>query len=280
MTAANACPNVDPHPCHGHGTGRWEEIAGAPEVRVHAFGAAARTLSEYSSGATRARTSRVCGTTRRPQAPTCRRRISPPTIPVLDPTPRTCGRRNTPCSTLRRARAHSRWLLAEQGVHVRPGTLTWTRVADTAQDRFYSTTLTLADGRAATLFGSASKSIEVYTHGVGWAAPIPMPVEHESPPLLPVDVCAAGRPALHRRAACTHASLRSRRPRRRRSVRDDQRRSQHGGEKGTSVLLMLRPPDYKPIVYIMGGNTPAAQKHGGNDRPVGSDARLELRCPT
>jgi hypothetical protein len=33
-----------------------------------------------------------------------------------------------------------------------------------------------------------------------------------------------------------------------------------GGEKGSSVLLLLRPPDYKPIVYIMGGNTPATQK--------------------
>ena len=33
-----------------------------------------------------------------------------------------------------------------------------------------------------------------------------------------------------------------------------------GGEKGTSVLLMLRPPDYKPIVYIIGGNTPTTQK--------------------
>jgi hypothetical protein len=33
-----------------------------------------------------------------------------------------------------------------------------------------------------------------------------------------------------------------------------------GAEKGSSVLLMLRPPDYKPIVYIMGGNPPAARK--------------------
>ena len=24
-----------------------------------------------------------------------------------------------------------------------------------------------------------------------------------------------------------------------------------GGEKGTSVLLILRPPDYRPIVYII-----------------------------
>ncbi|MGH7463441.1 MAG: hypothetical protein ACREMA_20730, partial [Longimicrobiales bacterium] len=29
---SNACPDVEPHPCHGHGGGRWEEIPGAPEV--------------------------------------------------------------------------------------------------------------------------------------------------------------------------------------------------------------------------------------------------------
>jgi hypothetical protein len=33
-----------------------------------------------------------------------------------------------------------------------------------------------------------------------------------------------------------------------------------GGEKGSSVLLMMRPPAYKPIAYIMGGNPAAAQK--------------------
>ncbi|HYM99720.1 MAG TPA: galactose oxidase early set domain-containing protein, partial [Aestuariivirgaceae bacterium] len=32
-----------------------------------------------------------------------------------------------------------------------------------------------------------------------------------------------------------------------------------GGEKGTSVLLILRPPDYKPIAYIMGGDFPGTE---------------------
>jgi hypothetical protein len=32
------------------------------------------------------------------------------------------------------------------------------------------------------------------------------------------------------------------------------------GEKGTSVLLILRPPDYKPIAYIMGGQFPTVEK--------------------
>jgi hypothetical protein len=33
-----------------------------------------------------------------------------------------------------------------------------------------------------------------------------------------------------------------------------------GGEKGTSVLFILRPPDYKPTACIMGGNPAAAQQ--------------------
>jgi hypothetical protein len=137
--------------------------------------------------------------------------------------------------------------------------LTWTRVADTAQDRFYSTTLTLPDGRAATLYGSGSKSIELYTQGVGWAAPIPMPVSMNhhffypwtyvlpdgrlfiAGPHVPTnrfDLAAPG-------GAEAFATINGDRS--------------TGGEKGTSVFLMLRPPDYKPVVYIMGGDTPAAQ---------------------
>jgi hypothetical protein len=37
-------------------------------------------------------------------------------------------------------------------------------------------------------------------------------------------------------------------------------RSTGGGEKGTSVLSMMRPPDYKPIVYIIGGNLAATRE--------------------
>jgi hypothetical protein len=33
-----------------------------------------------------------------------------------------------------------------------------------------------------------------------------------------------------------------------------------GGEKGSSVLLLLRPPAYEPIIYIVGGNTAATEK--------------------
>ena len=48
-----------------------------------------------------------------------------------------------------------------------------------------------------------------------------------------------------------------------------------GGEKGTSVLLMLRPPDYKPVVYIIGGNPPATQKTAEMIDLSAADARMD-----
>jgi hypothetical protein len=58
-----------------------------------------------------------------------------------------------------------------------PGSLTWTRQNPTAAERFYSTTLTLADGRLLTLYGSGSKSLEVYDPGTGtWSPPINVPM--------------------------------------------------------------------------------------------------------
>jgi hypothetical protein len=140
-----------------------------------------------------------------------------------------------------------------------PATLTWTRVADTAGDRFYATTLTLGDGRAATLYGNV-KTVEIYTHGAGWAPPIVMPAfmnHHQYYPwtsVLPDGRLFIAGPHVptHRfdltapAAAEAFATLHGDRS--------------TGGEKGSSVLLILRPPDYKPVVYIMGGNTAPTQK--------------------
>lgn len=141
-----------------------------------------------------------------------------------------------------------------------PAALTWTRVGDTAENRFYSTTLTLANSTAATLFGPTTKSFEVYTHGVGWAAPVGFPASmnhHQFYPwtyLLPdgrlfiagphdpthrVDLAAPGAPE-------SFATINGDRS--------------TGGEKGTSALFILRPPDYKPTACIMGGNPAAAQQ--------------------
>jgi hypothetical protein len=133
--------------------------------------------------------------------------------------------------------------------------LSWSRVADTAEDRFYATTLSLEDGRIITLFGSASKSFEIYQHGGGWSPPIAVPPEfniyqfypwtyllpdgrlviagHQEParrfnPTAPVADPAETFPTLHG----TDRSA--------------------GAENGTSVLLPLRPPDYRPRVVVAG----------------------------
>jgi hypothetical protein len=83
----------------------------------------------------------------------------------------------------------------------------WAQVGSTSEARFYSTTFILDDGRALTLFGSGSKSIEVYTHGVGWAAPIPLPLSMNHHQYYPWTSLLPRWPAFHRRAACADAAL-------------------------------------------------------------------------
>ena len=123
----------------------------------------------------------------------------------------------------------------------------------TTDSRFYATTLTIEDGRALTLFGSASKSIEVYTPGVGWAPPIGTPLlmhHHQYYPwtyLLPDGKLFIAGPHDPTQRFDFNA------PGGFESFPTNKGNRTNPGEKGTSVLLILRPPDYKPIVYIMGG---------------------------
>jgi hypothetical protein len=143
-------------------------------------------------------------------------------------------------------------------------TLSWSRKQPTAQDRFYATTLTLADGRLLTLYGSTSKSLEVYDPAAGsWSGPINVPApamsHHEFYPwtyLLPGGKLFIAGPHMptqrfdwspggitNLESFPTIAGERS-----------------SSGEKGTSVLLPLRPPAYEPRVLIAGGDFAPAQK--------------------
>ena len=140
-----------------------------------------------------------------------------------------------------------------------PPTLTWSQTNNTADSRFYATTLTLNDGRALTLFGSASKSIEIYTQGAGWAPRIVLPASmnhHEYYPwtyLLPdgrLFICGPHVPT-QRFDFNAPAGVQS--------FPTNKGDRSTSGEKGTSVLLMLRPPDYKAVGYIMGGNFPGTE---------------------
>lgn len=257
---SNACPDVDPHPCHGHGTGRWEEVAGAPEKAFMHSVLLPNTQRVLYWGYTGADQSRVWD-----YATPAGSYMLPANQPADDPVlgvgdSNMWSAEHTILDTAAGTVLIHGGFSPNKSFNFDPASLIWTRVADTAQDRFYSTTLTLGDGRAATLYGSASKSIEIYTHGVGWAAPIAMPASmnhHQYYPwtyLLPDGrlFIAGPHDPTHRFDLASPAAAES-------------FATIHGnrstvGEKGTSVLLMMRPPDYKPIVYIMGGNPAAAQK--------------------
>ena len=128
------------------------------------------------------------------------------------------------------------------------------------QNRFYSTTLLIGDGRALTLYGTATKSIETYTHGTGWAAPIsvaPSMFVHEYYPwtyLLPDGKLFIAGPHVptHRFEVLNPANF-------------DSYGTVHGnrstgGERGTAVMFTLRPPDYDVKIMIIGGSPSAAQQ--------------------
>ncbi len=158
--------------------------------------------------------------------------------------------------------------------------LPWSRHSPTAEGRFYATTLTLADGKLLTLFGNGgptplARSIEVFDPGTGnWSAPKQLPSD-PADPLNPVknfdyifypwtyllpggELFIAGYQGITRRFDWTPTPI----------TQDPAKiwntiagtRSPGGGEKGTSVLLPLRPPNYEPRVLIAAGSTPAAQQ--------------------
>jgi plastocyanin len=258
---SNACPDVDPHPCHGHGGGgRWEEIVGVPEVLLMHSVLLPGTQRVLFWGRTRADQSRVWdySTPAGSYLPPANQPIDSPGLNVNSSD--LWSAEHTLLDTAAGTVLIHGGFTPNKAFVFDPPSLTWTRVGDTAGNRFYSTTLTLGDGRAATLYGSASKSIEIYTHGVGWAAPIAMPASmdhHQYYPwtyLLPDGRLFIGGPhdPTHRFDLAAPAVAESF------STINGNRST--GGEKGSSVMLLLRPPDYKPIVYIMGGNPAAAQQ--------------------
>jgi hypothetical protein len=121
----------------------------------------------------------------------------------------------------------------------------------------------VADGRLITLFGSASKSIEVYNPAAGtWGAPIaaltPAMAHHVFYPwtyVLPSGKLFIAGPHVPTQRFDwnpTVANLESF------PTLAGERST--GGEKGTSVLLPLRPPGYEPRVLIAGGDPAAAQQ--------------------
>ena len=150
----------------------------------------------------------------------------------------------------------------------------WAITAATVDNRFYATTLTLADGRLLTMFGYGN-SIEVYdpasntwSNGIGGAAGSVLPLP--SPPTVPNldyrfypwaylmpggDIFVAGHQGVSSRFSWTPTVvIRGQWP----TINGD--RSPGGGELGTSVLLPLRPPGYAVRVLIAAGSTLSTQQ--------------------
>ena len=135
--------------------------------------------------------------------------------------------------------------------------------------RFYTTTVTLDDGRPMVLFGTddgggtgVAASFEVFTPGGAgsWSAPTPLPFNYMFYPwtfLLPGgDLFIAGPQKPARRFNRTALPV----------VDDPAKQfnqvfSQRGvNMDGTAALLPLRPPGYAPRVLIAGGITPDTQQ--------------------
>ena len=255
----NACPEVEPNPCGPETIGRWEEIAGAPETLLMHSILLPNTQRVLFWGQTRADQARIWD-------------YSTPAGAYSSPANQTADLTGRPNNSDMWSGGHAILDTPEGLVLIHggfspnhcftfnPATSTYTQVADTAQDRFYPTTMVVADGRAVTLFGSASKSFEVFTPGVGWAAPIPVPASmfhHEYYPwtyLLPTGRLFIAGPHTPSQRFDFNA------PAGVETFPTGKGNRSTGGEKGSSVMLILRPPDYKPIVYRMGGNVPGVEK--------------------
>lgn len=262
----NACPAVDDHRCEEFNCGRWDLVAGATEVcMMHAalLPNTERVLI-FGYGDTRDDLSRVWD-----YSTAAGSFMTPPNQP-FDVTVPVHSRPLANIWSAEHAFINDAagTLLVHGGFTPResfsfdPASLQWSHRPATAHERFYSSTLTLADGHLMTLFGSASKSIETFDPGTGtWAAPVATPAgmaHHQyypwtyqlpggklfiAGPHVPTQRFDWGPGVTNVESFPTIAGNRS-----------------TGGERGTSVLLPLRPPSYSPQVLIAGGDPSAAQQ--------------------
>jgi FtsP/CotA-like multicopper oxidase with cupredoxin domain len=258
----NGCPPVDPDHCETVGCGRWEEVPGDPEVAMMHAALLPKSEKIVFWGYTRADQSRIW------DAATGAYSLPANQPADVAPIPGDIGTSNMWSSEHAYLDTPEGKLLVhggfspDQAYIFDPSTLSWARTGATADDRFYSTSMTLADGKILTLFGSGLNSIEVYDPSTGtWAAPIPVPptfdyLYYPWTYLLPGGDLFTGGPTGVSRRFDWSAPV------------DDPARTWNtiagnrstGGEKGTSVLLPLRPPNYEPRVLIAGGNLPAAEQ--------------------
>jgi FtsP/CotA-like multicopper oxidase with cupredoxin domain len=260
----NLCPSIDPDRCMAHGVGTVEEIPGPPEVFLMHSCLLPQTGTVLYWGYTRTDQARLLD-------------LGPPAA-ISSPA-------NQPADVSPNAADPSTWdiwsaehaflddangtLLVHGGFAYDeaflfdPATSTWSLTGSTANDRFYATTFTLADGKALTLFGNAA-TIEVYDPGTGtWSAPKPLPATfnylfYPWAYLLPGgELFIAGPQQVTRRFDWTATP-----------IVDDPAETWNaasdrgyigGSQQGTSVLLPLRPPQHEARVLNAGGAVPGTE---------------------
>lgn len=138
----------------------------------------------------------------------------------------------------------------------------WSPTASTVGPRFYSTTITLADGSLLTIAGSGggwgvTNTIEVYDPAAGtWAPPKALPgtfnyLFYPWMYLLPDgELFIAGPQVPARKFDWTATPIIDDAARQYDTLKGDR----GSNMEGTSVLLALRQPDYAPRVLIIGGS--------------------------
>lgn len=262
----NTCPPVDNHRCETMNCGTWTVVSGAPAVcMMHAaLMPNSQRVLIFGYGDTRDDLSRIWDYS----TPAGSFMVPPNqpfdvTVPVHDRGLANIwsAEHNFINDAVGTVLVHGGFT-PRQSFLFNPATLQWSRVPPTAHDRFYSTTLTMPDGRLLTLYGSASKSLEVYNPGTStWAAPIPAPAamaHHQFYPwtyVLPSGKLFIAGPHVPTQRFDWNPTVANVE-----SFPTINGNRSTSGERGTSVLLPLRPPLYTPNVLIAGGDPSAAQK--------------------
>lgn len=261
---SNPIPEVEMGRCKNIGGGKWEELTVDPEVTFMHACLMAGTDNVLYWGYTRDDQTRVFD----PAGPSVAAPTNQPaSLPGMDSNLSDLWSAehtllNDAAGTIL---AHGGFAGAG-GMYVNaflfdPATEVWSQTGSTTDPRFYSTTITTADGGPVTLYGSGSKTLERYDPAAGtWSAPELMPAEMNHHRFYPwTYVLPDGRVFIagphdptHRLKIDPIANVEVF------SMNSGNRST--GGEKASSVLLPLHPPDYAPRIVVLGGNTATSRK--------------------
>lgn len=263
----NNCPEVDPNRCKKHGEGEWSDVAGAPGVTMMHSALMPQTDEVLFFGYD----TNLPNGNEYSHTWDHKTEVYAPTANQLDDlTPGGFMEWSMWSSGHAFPDTPEGHLLVNGGYRndvckaylFDPSTRSWSVAASTANLRFYPTTITLADGTVLTMYGSGSKNHEIFTPDGGagsWSAPVAWPAALNHHQYYPWTwVLPDGRLFIAGPHDPTHR-VELANPLNNEVIPTINGNRSTSGEKGSAVLLTLRPPDYRPRVIIMGGNLPAAE---------------------